>query len=205
MYVYLFGCAMFNFGFTVMLTQRLVLRLRRASRQDALTGLDNRGAIDAELRRRWAPGCAAPAGPSVMLIDVDHFKRINDAHGHAAGDRVLAQVAAVIAAAIGEAARVGRYGGEEFLVVMARGDAGELRVRAERLRAAVAAEPIQARGESLHVTLSIGLATALAEDASAEALISRADRALYRAKAAGRNRVEIDDAEGPVPVPHAAG
>ena len=194
MYLYLFGCALFNFGFTVLVTQRLVLKWRRASRQDSLTGLFNRGAIEAELHRHWRDAGANPL--ALMLIDVDHFKRVNDMHGHAAGDRVLAQVAQRIGALAGAAAPVGRYGGEEFLVLMpGAGRAAGLHL-AECLRAAVAAEPIALRGEALPITLSIGVAQRRRDDASPEAALARADEALYRAKASGRNRVE-PEAAGP--------
>jgi diguanylate cyclase (GGDEF)-like protein len=193
MVTYLVGSALFNFGFMVMLTQRLVVRLRRASRRDALTGLYNRGAIDAALRHQWDLAARSGEPFSVLLIDVDHFKRINDNHGHAVGDRVLVHVASVIEAQARQADSVGRYGGEEFLIVAPQSGLDGAVQAAERLRRAMEAEPIHARGHDLRVTMSIGVASRREGDANVEALVGRADRALYRAKGAGRNRVEFEE------------
>jgi diguanylate cyclase (GGDEF)-like protein len=191
--VYLLGSALFNFGFMVMLTQRLVVRLRRASRRDALTGLYNRGAIDAALRHQWDLAARSGDPFAVLLIDVDYFKRINDTHGHAVGDRVLVHVASVIEGQARQADSVGRYGGEEFLIVAPQSDLEGALQAAERLRHAMQHEPIHARASDLRVTVSIGVAARAADDPHVEAVVGRADRALYRAKAAGRNRVESDE------------
>jgi diguanylate cyclase (GGDEF)-like protein len=189
MITYLVGSALFNFGFMVMLTQRLVVRLRRASRRDALTGLYNRGAIDGALRHQGDLAARSGEPFAVLLIDVDHFKRINDNHGHAVGDRVLAHVASVIESQARQADSVGRYGGEEFLIVAPQSDLDGALQAAERLRRTMEAEPIHARGQDLRVTLSIGVA-ARREGDSVESLVMRADKGLHKAKAAGRNRVE---------------
>jgi diguanylate cyclase (GGDEF)-like protein len=193
MATYLVGSALFNFGFMVMLTQRLVVRLRRASRRDALTGLYNRGAIDAALRHQWDLAARSGESFAVLLIDVDHFKRINDNHGHAVGDRVLVHVASVIEAQARQADSVGRYGGEEFLIVAPQSSLDGAMLAAERLRRTMADEPIHARASDLRVTLSIGVASRQEGDANVEAVVGRADRALYRAKGAGRNRVEAEE------------
>jgi diguanylate cyclase (GGDEF)-like protein len=190
MTTYLVGSALFNFGFMVLVTQRLVVRLRRASRRDALTGLFNRGAIDGALAHQWALGARSGETFAVLLIDVDHFKRINDNHGHAVGDRVLVHVASVIEGQARQADSVGRYGGEEFMIVAPGSDLEGACQAAERLRRALEGEAIHARASDLRVTVSIGVAARRADDGSIEALVGRADRALYRAKAAGRNRVE---------------
>ena len=190
---YLLGSALFNFGFMVMLTQRLVVRLRRASRRDALTGLYNRGAIDAALRHQWELSARSGEPFAVLLIDVDRFKRINDQHGHAVGDRVLVHIASVIEAQARQADSVGRYGGEEFIVVAPQSDLSGALQAAERLRHAMETEPIHARANDLRVTVSIGVAARRREDANLEALIARADRGLYAAKGAGRNRVEAGE------------
>jgi diguanylate cyclase (GGDEF)-like protein len=193
MVTYLLGSALFNFGFMVLLTQRLVVRLHRASRRDALTGLYNRGAIDSALRHQWELAARSGETFAVLLIDVDRFKRINDEHGHAVGDRVLTHIASVIEAEARQADSVGRYGGEEFLIVAPQSDLAGALLAAERLRAKMEAEPIHARASELRVTLSIGVAARRGDDANIEAVLARADRALYRAKDAGRNRVECDE------------
>jgi diguanylate cyclase (GGDEF)-like protein len=189
--LYLFGTALFNFGFMVLLTQRLLLKLRRASRRDALTGLENRGAIDGTMEHLWAQSSRGAGGFAVLLIDVDHFKRINDAHGHAVGDQVLEHVAAVIAAQARQADSVGRYGGDEFIIVAPQSTLAGAVQAAERLRLAMEAEHIHARASNLRVTLSIGVAASTSEDVAVNDMLARADRALYRAKARGRNRVEV--------------
>jgi diguanylate cyclase (GGDEF)-like protein len=191
--VYLLGSALFNFGFMVMLTQRLVVRLRRASRRDALTGLYNRGAIDAALRHQWDLAARSGDPFAVLLIDVDYFKRINDTHGHAVGDRVLVHVASVIEGQARQADSVGRYGGEEFLIVAPQSDLEGALQAAERLRHAMQHEPIHARAAARRVPVSWGGAARPPDDPHVEAVVGRADRALYRAKAAGRNRVESDE------------
>jgi diguanylate cyclase (GGDEF)-like protein len=188
--LYLLGSALFNFGFMVLLTQRLLQRLRRASRRDALTGLENRGAIDATVQRLWAQSSRGAEGFALLLIDVDHFKRINDAHGHAVGDQVLEHAAAVIAAQARQADSVGRYGGDEFIIVAPQSTLAGAAQAAERLRLAMAAEHIHARATNMRVTLSIGVAASTTEDVAVADVLARADRALYKAKAKGRNRVE---------------
>jgi diguanylate cyclase (GGDEF)-like protein len=188
--LYLLGSALFNFGFMVLLTQRLLLKLRRASRRDALTGLENRGAIDGTIEHLWAQSSRGAEGFAVLLIDVDHFKRINDAHGHAVGDQVLEHAAAVIAAQARQADSVGRYGGDEFIIVAPQSTLAGALQAAERLRVAMEAEHIHARASNLRITLSIGVAASTSEDVAVADVLARADRALYRAKAKGRNRVE---------------
>ena len=192
--LYLLGSALFNFGFMVLLTQRLLLKLKRASRRDALTGLENRGAIDIAMQRLWAQASRGAEGFAVLLIDVDHFKRINDAHGHAVGDQVLEHVAAVIAAQARQADSVGRYGGDEFIIVAPQSTLAGAAQAAERLRLAMQAEHIHVRASNLNVTLSIGVAASTSEDLAVSDVLARADRALYKAKAKGRNRVQAMEA-----------
>ncbi len=192
--LYLFGSALFNFGFMVLLTQRLLLKLKRASRRDALTGLENRGAIDIAMQRLWAQASRGAEGFAVLLIDVDHFKRINDAHGHGVGDQVLEHVAAVIAAQARQADSVGRYGGDEFIILAPQSSLAGAAQAAERLRLAMQAEHIHARASNLSVTLSIGVAASTSQDVAVADVLARADRALYKAKAKGRNRVQATGA-----------
>ena len=130
-------------------------------------------------------------GLGVVFCDVDHLKRVNDAHGHLAGDRVLSEVGRRIADALRSSDLVGRFGGDEFVAILAAElDPAALRAAAERIRAA-AGQPVICDGRPVAVTVSVGAAVARPEDDSA-ALLARADAALYRAKDAGRNCVWVD-------------
>lgn len=160
-------------------------QLWRAAHTDILTGLANRRRIGTVLLAALASAHRQGAAVTVILIDVDHFKRFNDEFGHAAGDEVLRGVAEVLSSSIRCSDAVGRHGGEEFLVVLPATDlAGGLAV-AERLRGEVAARAWPAR----EVTISLGVATQNGPDCDATALVVAADKALYRAKRSGRNRV----------------
>jgi len=191
MYYYLGGSALFNFGFMVLLTQRLVVKLLHSSRRDALTGLFNRRALDEEMQRTWQRHLRIHEPFAVLLADIDHFKTINDTHGHAAGDRVLASVARILQSHARGTDVVGRIGGEEFLVVLPSASLQEAQRFAERLRHLVEGQSIRFGGNTLRVTISVGIARVYEDDVSIEAVVARADGALYRAKAAGRNRVDV--------------
>ena len=161
----------------------------RATR-DPLTGVLNRGAILSALNA--ALGITGLHGaPGVIMADVDHFKLVNDTHGHQAGDAVLVEFARRIGAVIRRADRLGRYGSEEFLVVIADTNSEELGRAAERLRQAVADSPIEIGGNALAVTASFGAAMVDPTRRDAAAVIAAADAALYRAKRSGRNRCAI--------------
>jgi diguanylate cyclase (GGDEF)-like protein len=194
MYYYLGGAALFNFGFMVLLTQRLVLGLRRASRRDELTGIANRRAMDEALDRAWQRFHRHGRGFAVVLVDIDHFKRINDTLGHAAGDSVLVQVAQRLQQHARASDAVGRIGGEEFLLLLDETAAAPALQSAERLRALIGETPVPAAGQGLTVTVSVGVAVIDAQDREPDLLLRRADRALYRAKGEGRNRVAFDGA-----------
>ncbi|HEX3071423.1 MAG TPA: GGDEF domain-containing protein [Thermoanaerobaculia bacterium] len=171
--------------------------LAEISARDSLTGLYNRWyvmeKIDSEMNRSLRHGCPV----SVLMLDIDHFKRVNDAFGHAAGDGVLRSVAQVLR----DSCRVydvpGRYGGEEFCVVLPETKTGNTTVVAERIRERMAASSFNVGGDSVVVTASIGIAGIDSMDGegivSPSILIDRADRALYSAKHHGRNRVELWD------------
>ncbi len=159
-----------------------------------LTGLKNRRFVierlDEEVDR--AQREHAPVG--VVMLDLDHFKRINDTHGHAVGDEVLKQVAHRLAGAVRDYDILGRIGGEEFLVVAPGADLAETADLAERLRAAVARAPVQVGDVSVSMTLSAGVTTSEASPvrdtrSRADRALARADDALYRAKDTGRDRV----------------
>ena len=126
---------------------------------------------------------------SVIMIDIDHFKRINDTYGHPGGDAVLREVAGRISNAVRDVDLVGRYGGEEFCVVLPDTPNEGVRAVAERIREAISTLPIIVEQRQLQVTASLGVSSVETADDAIESLIHRADKALYEAKAAGRNCV----------------
>jgi diguanylate cyclase (GGDEF)-like protein len=166
----------------------LIDALSRASATDPLTGLANRRSFDAGLARELA-GIRRHGRPvSLCLLDVDHFKRYNDTHGHLAGDQALVLVASVLRSELRGLDLAARYGGEEFVLLLPDTDLDAAAGVAERIRSAVADLP--APGSPL--TVSIGVAAAT-EGCFPDALIATADEALYAAKEGGRNRVETAD------------
>jgi len=167
--------------------------LQFAAAHDALTGLWNRGAIldllKREVSRRQRSG--DPLG--VIMADIDYFKKINDTHGHLVGDAVLREVTRRLAVGVRPYDAVGRYGGEEFLIVFPGCGAANLIAGAERLRRCIADQPVETSVGQVPVTLSLGLASVeqdQKETLDCEAFLRVADEALYAAKAGGRNRVE---------------
>ncbi len=156
---------------------------------DALTGLLNRGAVMTALEQEMARAQRQAQALGVGLCDIDHFKRINDTHGHPAGDAVLREVSRRIAAALMPDDQVGRYGGEEFLILLnTAGD--QAKNLFERVRRAIADTPFMVEQASLVVTISCGVSLFTPPDDGRDgaALLAAADAALYEAKAAGRNR-----------------
>jgi two-component system, cell cycle response regulator len=160
------------------------------SRTDSLTGLHNRRHVEEYLARLLSLARRNGEPIAVLLVDIDHFKLVNDGHGHDAGDVVLREVADRMARIVRLEDMVGRWGGEEFLVVLpntATQGAAEL---AERLRQAVAEEPCRLPdGGAVQVTISLGCAASLTDDAGP--LVRSADAAMYEAKESGRNRVVV--------------
>ena len=166
--------------------------LRFQATHDPLTGMWNRGALfellHAEAERVQRKGTSL----SLFLIDLDHFKRVNDDFGHLAGDAILHEVAQRLNGAVRLYDIVGRYGGEEFIVAATDLEAERPQQFAERLRLAVSSAPLRTSDASVSVTVSVGVATSdSAVDCSIERLIQTADGALYEAKHNGRNRVEM--------------
>jgi two-component system cell cycle response regulator len=166
--------------------QNVLLSMRLAT-TDAVTGLYNRHYMTHHLQSLVSRSRAAGRALSLMLIDIDYFKRVNDTFGHAAGDRALRAVADRIASNVRGVDLSGRYGGEEFVVVMPETDLGSATIAAERLRAAIAETP----ANDIPVTVSIGVAELGPEDDGGDQLLARADQALYAAKGTGRNRVVV--------------
>lgn len=161
--------------------------LRLAAR-DSLTGLYDRRYFDQHAARLFADKNARPL--TSMIFDIDHFKSVNDAHGHAAGDAVLKAFADRLRALLRRGDLICRYGGEEFAVLSPGSTLAETAAAADRVRLALAAEPVRVRpGVEIAVTVSVGVAAVAAEDGVVADLIARADAALYAAKREGRNRV----------------
>jgi diguanylate cyclase (GGDEF)-like protein len=159
---------------------------------DELTGLPNRRHFASTLRRQLARAAHAGAAVGLLLIDVDHFKEVNDRFGHAAGDEVLVQFADRLQAAMRPGDAVGRWGGEEFIVVLPGAtDQETVQRRAEQLRSAIADTAFQVGGASLQLHACVGAAVSSGGPGSMDALINAADRALYRAKGTGRNSVSV--------------
>ena len=166
-------------------------RLSELSVRDELTGIFNRRYLFEILAREMERVRRHPAPVSVLLLDIDHFKRVNDEHGHHAGDEVLRRFAKVAQKEVRSVDVLARYGGEEFSVLCTQtpaAAAGAL-VVAERVRKAIEETAFDDVAKGLHVTVSIGVATYRPGESATE-LYVRADEALYRAKRAGRNRVE---------------
>jgi diguanylate cyclase (GGDEF)-like protein len=166
--------------------------LQHKATHDSLTGLLNRAAITDLLRRELARAPREKSCCGVLLADLDHFKAVNDSLGHAAGDEVLQEAAARLTAGVRGYDAVGRYGGEEFLLVLPGCDAIALCDRAEHILAAFRDHPFVAMGEPLRVTVSMGAASSAEwPEASPDSLVRCADGSLYKAKRSGRDRAEV--------------
>ena len=169
---------------------------RELALHDPLTGLPNRRYVDETLSALIKQAAADGTPLSVGLLDLDHFKRINDTHSHEIGDAVLREVGTVLRAALTGAEQVARLGGEEFLLLMPGADAGMAVRRGEAVRLAVRGHPWHRIAPDLTVTASVGVTTAVGGPATTSALLTAADRHLYAAKRAGRDRVVGDTRRG---------
>lgn len=167
--------------------------LDKRTRTDPLTGLANRSWLERLLDVHFDTARTHQQPLSVMFIDLDHFKRINDRHGHRFGDRVLIHFAGSLKRMVRESDIAGRYGGEEFLVIMPHTRRHQAGVLADRVRQHLAERPLaHAQGKPVHVTASIGIAALEdSEFASVEALVDAADQAMYGIKHGGRNGVGL--------------
>jgi diguanylate cyclase (GGDEF)-like protein len=181
-------------AFLLMLRERAEAEIRRLAMFDPLTALLNRRAFIELGEREIARASRLRVPYTVLMMDLDHFKRVNDRHGHQAGDRVLAAFAALAQRSVRAGDLVGRYGGEEFCAILPGASREVALAVAERLRASAAETPLE--GLDRPITVSIGAATARPGDApcSLDQALARADAALYRAKSEGRNRVASADA-----------
>jgi diguanylate cyclase (GGDEF)-like protein len=175
---------------TIIDTQRSKSQFEHEASTDALTGVYNRHWMSRAFPRALQR-CALNKQPfAVMVVDIDHFKKINDTYGHLVGDLALKAVAKCMAENLRPHDLLARYGGEEFAVLLTEADLEGAKIVAERLRSKIAAAEIRSNDVSFHVTLSIGI-TPTQHDDKLEHLIHEADQALYRAKQNGRNRVEV--------------
>lgn len=164
--------------------------LNRQATRDPLTDTYNRRAFYDLAGRELARAVRGRRPPAFAMLDLDHFKSLNDRHGHDVGDRVLQAFATAAASCLRPADVLARYGGEEFVLLLPETTLADAVAVADRIRRALEAQSFDGAGGPLHATVSIGVATAAAGTADLEATLKAADRALYRAKAAGRNRVE---------------
>jgi diguanylate cyclase (GGDEF)-like protein len=159
---------------------------------DALTHVWNRAAILDILERELSRSVRDTTPLAVLICDIDHFKQVNDEHGHVAGDAVLREVASRMTAGVRPYDFVGRYGGEEFIIVLPGCDEEDAGKAAERLRTDIYNSPVHTPEGIIHVSLSFGVATVTAPELiDTDSLIRRADQALYGAKTSGRNRVRL--------------
>ncbi len=174
--------------------RRNVETIQATSRTDQLTGLCNRRHLLSEGYRLINMAIRGNTPCCCLMIDIDHFKLVNDKHGHPVGDRYLIHIAGCIAASTRDSDLTARYGGEEFVVLAPNASLEEARTLAERIRATVAESPLKVRTAMLNNTVSIGVAEYSMEPQFGanilEDMIEKADKALYRAKQSGRNRVE---------------
>ncbi len=166
--------------------------MRFQATHDALTSLWNRGVIEELLGREIQRSRREKSCTVVMLCDVDHFKSVNDEFGHSTGDDVLRELARRLRNSVRSYDMVGRFGGEEFLVILNKCDPGSAPARAENIRLSVAKKPFPTRSKPLPVTISVGVALSTDfEGHSADDVLGKADNALYEAKGAGRNCVRV--------------
>lgn len=173
--------------------------LRYQSIQDPLTGLFNRRYLEESLDREVNRATRAQRNVSVVMLDIDHFKRFNDTFGHQSGDMLLKEVAAVIKARVRSGDLACRYGGEEFALILSETDAAGARACVEKIREAVKQLTVHFRGQSLgSVTISAGIAAFPGHSDKSEELVHMADMALYRAKKEGRDRVVVGEEQQPV-------
>jgi diguanylate cyclase (GGDEF)-like protein len=185
-YIGLFGTSL---GFILMTKERADNELIRTAAVDSLTGLLNRRSFVEAAERELHRAERQHLQTSVLMLDLDHFKEVNDTYGHRAGDLVLASFAGVLQANLRPFDVVGRYGGEEFCVLLPGTDIGEATSIAERIRLTTSQTPVHARAATITYTVSTGVVQAPPRAISLDDLVDRADRALYQAKAGGRNCV----------------
>ncbi len=171
--------------------EKALLELERLSLTDPLTGLNNRRGFDIEAHRNMLLAIRHKRPLAALMLDIDFFKKVNDTYGHAAGDKVLVEVAHLCRQHIRGTDTLARFGGEEFCFLLPETDTEAAKALAERVCTDVSTLGFEFNGKSLSVTVSIGISAFSGEEDSLESLLERSDEALYCAKHAGRNRVVI--------------
>ena len=166
-------------------------QLAELSRTDRLTGLNNRGHWEECLRNEFSRCLRTRQAASLVMFDIDHFKKVNDTYGHQAGDEVIRVVARVLLESIRATDTAGRYGGEEFGVILPATAASDGKVMAERMRTRIEQTPVTHEDQTIAFTISLGIADFHPEMNNHAEWLSRADQALYQAKEGGRNRTVI--------------
>lgn len=180
-------------GLILLAGERTRRRLEQLASHDGLTGLLTRGGFAELAGHVLAASRRQTRAVGFLIVDIDHFKAINDGHGHQTGDAVLAEVARRLREGAREIDLVSRFGGEEFALLLPQADLEQARQAGERLRQRVTAAPVRYGEKALPVTISIGVSSGDAAGIDIDRLYREADAALYRAKAGGRNRVEVAD------------
>ncbi len=175
--------------FLLMLSYRLTQNMASIALMDGLTGVANRRGLEDAAHKMQGICKRINLSMAVMMIDIDHFKKINDQYGHLAGDDMLRHLAKVITDILRSGDVLGRYGGEEFCVCLPNTTEQDAAILAERIRVGVENAPLTERKQKIHATVSIGLADSVRVGYDFKALVLAADNALYQAKNAGRNRV----------------
>lgn len=173
---------------------KLFQEVEELSALDGLTGLYRRNYFDDRLHEETLRARTFKTGYSIVLVDLDHFKTINDTYGHPFGDQVLRQVAQILKGAVYETDLAARYGGEEFVLILSRADPVGAKIKAERIRQRIASEPIRSGWNETRITASMGIAHYPLHGQQGSEILARADAALYAAKARGRNCVAEADA-----------
>lgn len=171
--------------------QVAMAELEQVSNLDGLTNLYNRRYIDSMLPQEFTRSLRYKHPLAVILADIDHFKKINDTHGHRAGDEVIREIASRLRNGLREIDVIGRYGGEEFIMILPETDAPGARSVAERLRQGIADTPVSSGALSLPVTISLGITEISQHTPRYTDMIEEADKALYFSKAAGRNLASV--------------
>lgn len=180
--------------------------LRFRAMHDALTGISNRGAILDTLRREQSRQGREGGSFGIVMVDLDHFKRINDTYGHMCGDVVLQEASKRMRASVRPYDTIGRYGGEEFLIVVPSSDGLGTMGLAERIRKAIESTPVTTHWGEVPITASLGIAASESTNPlDPDTLLRLADEALYRAKEQGRNRSELATRAGLAKCPSAVG
>jgi diguanylate cyclase (GGDEF)-like protein len=170
---------------------RLFQEVQSLALTDPLTGLQNRRSLFELGRIEFARSIRSHRPFSCMMLDVDHFKQINDNYGHAIGDEVLREFAQRSKNSVREVDIIGRYGGEELVILLPETDLKTAKLVAERLRSSIEKTPVRVSGREINMTISVGVATKDENTLELETLIARADQAMYIAKYKGRNQVAV--------------